>query len=84
MVVLRPDDDIGSEAFLQKQLAALAVGQGHVVGPIAVGVHGDAGLDELDGGGAAVPLLEIADVAGVVKVGVRTDDAPPGAGHCHR
>ena len=65
-----------SEAFLQKQLAALAVGQGHVVGPIAVGVHGDAGLDELDGGGAAVPLLEIADVAGVVEVGVRADDAP--------
>ena len=76
MVVLRPDDDIGSEALLQKQLAALTVGQGHIVGPIAVGVHGDAGLDELDGGGAAVPLLEIADVAGVVEVGVRADDAP--------
>lgn len=26
--------------------------------------------------GQPVPLLEIADVAGVVKVGVRTDDAP--------
>ena len=76
MVVLRADDDVGGEALLQKQLAALAVGQGHIVGPVAVGIHGDAGLDELDGGGAAVALLEIADVAGVVEVGVGADDAP--------
>ena len=76
MVVLRADDDVGGEALLQKELAALAVGQRHVVGAVAVGVDGNARLDELDGGGAAAALLEAADVAGVVEVGVGADDAP--------
>lgn len=76
MVVLRADDDVGGEALLQKELAALAVGQRHIVGAVAVGVDGDARLDELDGGGAAAALLEVADVAGVVKVGVGADNAP--------
>ena len=58
----------------REQLAALAVGQGHVVGAVAVGVHGDAGLDQGDGGGRAVALLQIPDVAGVVEVGVGAED----------
>ena len=76
VVGLLGNDDIGGEALLQEILPALAVGQGHIVGPVAVRVHGDARLDEGAGGQGAPGLLEVAHIAGVVKVGVGADDAP--------
>ena len=69
------DDDVGDEALLQKIFPAAAVGQGDVVGAVGVGVHGDARLDDLRGGHGAIAVLEIADVAGVVKMGVGAEDA---------
>lgn len=69
------DDDIGGEAFLQEIGPAAAIGQGHIVGAVGVGIHGDARLDDLRGGQGAIPLLEIADVARVVKMGVGTENA---------
>ena len=74
VVLLGEDDSICGEALLQKQLAAFAVGQGHVVGAVAVRVHRDTGFDQGDGGFRAVSLLQIPDVAGVVEVGVRAEN----------
>ena len=55
--VPRADDGVRREALLQKILPALAVGEGHIVGPVGVGVHGDACLDDMGGGLCAVALL---------------------------
>ena len=74
VVVLGEDNAVGGEALLQKQLAAFAVGQGHVVGAVAVRVHRDTGFDQGDGGFRAVSLLQIPDVAGVVEVGVGAEN----------
>ena len=54
VVLLGEDDSICGEALLQKQLTAFAVGQGHVVGAVAVRVHRDTGFDQGDGGFRAV------------------------------
>ena len=69
------DDYIGGEAFFQEISPAAAVGQGHVVGPVGVGIHGDARLNDLRSGNGAIPLLEIANIARVVKMGVGTENA---------
>ena len=74
VVLLGEDDPVGGEALLQKQLTAFAVGQGHVVGAVAVRVHRDTGFDQGDGGFRAVSLLQIPDVAGVVEVGVGAEN----------
>ena len=74
VVLLGEDDSICGEALLQKQLTAFAVGQGHVVGAVAVRVHRDTGFDQGDRGFRAVSLLQIPDVAGVVEVGVGAED----------
>ena len=74
VVLLGEDDPICGEALLQKQLAALAVGQRHIVGAVAVRVHRDTGFDQGDGGFRAVSLLQIPDVAGVVEVGVGAEN----------
>ena len=76
MVVLRADDGVRHEALLQKILPALAVGKGHVVGPVGVGIHGDARLDDVGGGSGTAALLQVPHVAAVVEVGVGADHAP--------
>ena len=79
VVVLREDNAVGCEALLQKNFAALAVGQGDIVGAVAVGVDGDARLDERNSGLRAVFLLQIPHIARVVKVCVGAQhgaDAP--------
>ena len=70
VVVLGEDNAVSGEALLQKDLPALAVGQRHVVGAVAVRIHGDPRFNKGDGGLRAVFFLQIPHVARVVKVGV--------------
>ena len=76
MLRIGRDDHVRRKALLQQILPALAVGQGHIVGPVRIGIHGDARLDDLGRRQAAVPLLQVPDVPCVVKVRVGADDSP--------
>ena len=76
MVCVGGDDHVRQKALLQEVFVALAIGQGHIVGPVRIGIHGDARLDDLGRRLAAVPLLQVADVACVVKVGVGAQNPP--------
>ena len=70
------DQHIGGEALLGEEFAGFAIGKADVIGAVGLGVGGDARLDNVGGDGDAVALLQIADVAAVVEVGVGADDAP--------
>ena len=76
MLRIGGDDHVRRKALLQQILPAFAVGQGHIVGPVRIGIHGDARLDDLGRRLAAVPLLQVPDVSRVVKVRVGADDSP--------
>ena len=76
MLRIGGDDHVRRKALLQQIFPAFAVGQGHIVGPVRIGIHGDARLDDLGRRQAAVPLLQVPDVPRVVKVCVGADDSP--------
>ena len=70
------DQHVGGEALLGEEFAGFSVSEADIVGAVGLGVGGDARLDNVGGDGDAVALLQIADVAAVVEVGVGADDAP--------
>ena len=67
-------DHVSREGVLGKIFPALGIGEGNIVGPIALGCRADTGLNDLGGDLRSIPAAEESGITRMVIVGVRAND----------